>query len=171
MQRWPAVPIAAKAMARRVRFEIGGGADDGAVIAAEFQDRPRKAPREDRRDGAAHAGRARRRDERHAAVCGKRFAGLARAQITEDEEAGALPPPARKRASARSNSACAASAVSGVFSDGFQTQALPQTSASAAFHAQTATGKLKADMMPVTPSGCQVSIMRWFARSDAMVSP
>ena len=42
-------------------------------------------------------------------------------------------------------------AVSGVFSDGFQMQALPQTRASAAFHDQTATGKLKAVMMPVTP--------------------
>ena len=38
-----------------------------------------------------------------------------------------------------------ASAVSGVFSDGFQTTALPQTSASAAFHDQTATGKLNAE--------------------------
>ena len=32
---------------------------------------------------------------------------------------------------------------------------LPQTRASAAFHDQTATGKLNAEMMPVTPSGCQ----------------
>ena len=36
-------------------------------------------------------------------------------------------------------------AVSGVFSDGFQTVASPQTAARAAFQAQTATGKLKAD--------------------------
>ena len=41
-----------------------------------------------------------------------------------------------------------ASAVSGVFSDGFQTTESPQTSASAAFHDQTATGKLKAEMTP-----------------------
>jgi hypothetical protein len=41
---------------------------------------------------------------------------------------------------------------------------LSQASASAAFHDQTATGKLKAEMMPVTPSGCQVSYMRcWLA--------
>ena len=38
-----------------------------------------------------------------------------------------------------------ASAVSGVFSEGFQTTALPQTRASAEFQAQTATGKLKAE--------------------------
>jgi hypothetical protein len=61
--------------------------------------------------------------------------------------------------------------VSGVLSEGFQTQVLPHTSARAAFHDQTATGKLKAVMMPVTPRGCQVSNMRWSARSLAMVKP
>ncbi len=60
----------------------------------------------------------------------------------------------------RSSSAWHASAVSGVFSDGFQTMLLPQTSARAAFHAQTATGKLKALIMPTTPSGCHISIIR-----------
>ena len=44
-------------------------------------------------------------------------------------------------------------------------------SAMAAFHAQTATGKLNAEMMPTGPSGCHCSIMRWFGRSVAMVSP
>ncbi len=67
--------------------------------------------------------------------------------------------------------ACTASAVSGVFSDGFQTTGLPHTSASAAFHAQTATGKLNAVMMPTTPIGCHCSIIRWLGRSVAMVSP
>ncbi len=61
---------------------------------------------------------------------------------------------------ARSKIACDASAVSGAFSDGFQTQALPQTRAMAEFHDHTAAGKLKAEMIPVTPSGCHVSIMR-----------
>ena len=49
--------------------------------------------------------------------------------------------------------------------------ASPQMSASAAFQDQTATGKLKAEMMPTTPSGCQVSIMRWPGRSVAIVKP
>ena len=70
-----------------------------------------------------------------------------------------------------SKRACVASAVSGAFSDGFQTMLLPQTSASAAFQDQTATGKLNAEMIPVTPSGCQVSIMRCSPRSVAMVRP
>jgi hypothetical protein len=86
---------------------------------------------------------------------------------TADRPAGASP----NFATARSNSACTASPVSGVFSDGFQTQASPQTNASAEFHDHTATGKLKAEMTPTTPSGCQVSIIRWSGRSVASVRP
>src|SRR2546430_13659273 len=43
-------------------------------------------------------------------------------------------------------------AVSGVFSEGFQTVASPQTAASAAFHDHTATGKLNAVITATTPS-------------------
>src|SRR5215510_15103206 len=46
-------------------------------------------------------------------------------------------------AEAFSKRAWAASAVKGVLSDGFQMQAFPHTSASAAFQDHTATGKLK----------------------------
>ena len=60
---------------------------------------------------------------------------------------------------------------SGAFSDGFQMTALPHTSASAAFHAHTATGKLKAEMTPHMPYGCHVSSIRWSGRSEAIVSP
>ena len=42
---------------------------------------------------------------------------------------------------------------------------------SAALEDQTATGKLNAEMTAVMPAGCQVSIMRWPGRSDAMVRP
>ncbi len=86
---------------------------------------------------------------------------------TCDSPAGASP----NRFSARSKIACTASAVRGVFSDGFHTTGSPQTSASAAFHDQTATGKLKAVITPQTPSGCQVSIIRCSGRSVAMVRP
>ena len=74
-------------------------------------------------------------------------------------------------ATAFSKMAWTARAVKGVFSLGFQTTELPQTRASAAFQLQTATGKLKAEMTPTTPSGCQVSIMRCLARSEGMVRP
>ena len=77
--------------------------------------------------------------------------------------------PVRRAASAAR--AWQASAVSSVFSDGFHTTASPQTKASAAFHDQTATGKLKALMTPTTPSGCHCSIIRWPGRSVAMVRP
>ena len=48
---------------------------------------------------------------------------------------------------------------------------VPHTSATAAFHAHTATGKLNAVITPTTPSGCQVSSRRCPGRSDAMVRP
>src|SRR3989442_5909918 len=57
-------------------------------------------------------------------------------------------------------------AVSGVFSDGFQTVASPQTAASAAFHDQTATGKLNAVITAITPSACHCSMNRLLGRSD-----
>ncbi len=68
-------------------------------------------------------------------------------------------------------SACTASAVSGVFGDGFQMTALPQMTASIAFHAHTATGKLNAVMTATTPSGCHCSYIRCAGRSECMVLP
>ena len=62
-------------------------------------------------------------------------------------------------------------AQSGAFSLPFHTQTSPQTQAKAAFHAQTATGKLKAEMIPTTPSGCHCSYIRWSGRSEGMVNP
>ncbi len=56
-------------------------------------------------------------------------------------------------------------------SDGFQMTGSPQTSATAVFHDQTAAGKLKAEITPTTPIGCQVSINRWPGRSEGMVRP
>src|SRR4051812_32774500 len=46
-----------------------------------------------------------------------------------------------------------ATAHSGVFSLGFQIHTLPQTHASMLFQLHTATGKLKADIIPTRPSG------------------
>src|SRR5207247_10143960 len=57
-------------------------------------------------------------------------------------------------------------AVSGVFSDGFQMVASPQTAARAAFQDQTATGKLNAVITATSPNGCHCSIKRWFFLSD-----
>src|SRR5262249_22190650 len=91
--------------------------------------------------------------------------------IRVDRPAGTVPPVDLQCAAARSNKHCTARAVSGVRSEGFQTQELPQTRASAAFQDQTATGKLKAEIMPMTPRGGQVSIMRCPGRPLEMVNP
>ena len=64
-----------------------------------------------------------------------------------------------------------ATAHSGVLLDGFQTTGSPQTQASAAFQAQTATGKLNALMTPIGPTGCHCSIIRCMGRSLCSVGP
>ncbi len=64
-----------------------------------------------------------------------------------------------------------AMAVRGVLEAGFQRVESPQTAARAEFHAQTATGKLKAEMTATTPRGCHCSRMWWSGRSDCMVRP
>ena len=66
---------------------------------------------------------------------------------------------------------CTASAVRGVFGDGFHTLMLPQMAPRNEFHAHTATGKLNAEMMPTIPSGCHCSYMRCCGRSECMVRP
>ena len=68
-------------------------------------------------------------------------------------------------------SACTAWLHRGVRGDGFQTQVSPHTAASAAFQAQTATGKLNAVMTATGPSGWYCSSILWLGRSEAMVRP
>ena len=62
-------------------------------------------------------------------------------------------------------------AVSGALMLGIHITVSPQTAASIAFQAQTAAGKLKAEMTPTTPSGCHRSYIRWSGRSLCMVKP
>ena len=64
-----------------------------------------------------------------------------------------------------------ATAHNGTFSLAFQIQALPQTQATVAFQAHTATGKLNAEIIPTTPKGCHCSIMKWSGRSLLIVKP
>src|SRR6202035_6060952 len=73
-----------------------------------------------------------------------------RSQISKAKIAGSAPVSRQTRSAIF----VTAIALSGVFSDGFQTVASPQTAASAAFHDQTATGKLNAEMIATIPSGC-----------------
>src|SRR5690606_2115149 len=64
-----------------------------------------------------------------------------------------------------------ATAHKGVFELGFQTHTSPQTQASAAFHDQTATGKLKALIIPTIPSGWYCSYIRCIGLSECIVKP
>src|SRR5689334_11028063 len=62
-------------------------------------------------------------------------------------------------------------AHNGVFSEGFQTHTSPQTHDSMLFQLHTATGKLKAEIIPTTPNGCHCSYILWPGRSLCMVNP
>ena len=62
-------------------------------------------------------------------------------------------------------------AVMGARRLGFQTTLSPQTAATMAFHAQTAFGKLNAEMTPTGPSGSHCSRIAWPGRSLGMVRP
>src|ERR1019366_7608108 len=62
-------------------------------------------------------------------------------------------------------------AHSAVFGEGFHTVALPAMAARKAFQDHTATGKLKAEITPTTPSGCHCSYMRCSTRSECIVKP
>ena len=66
VQRWPAVPMAAKADGAQSQIEVGGGAQDTGVVAAELEKGDgRSAAAIFGADGAAHAGGTRGGDERN----------------------------------------------------------------------------------------------------------
>ncbi len=125
--------------------EIGGGRDDGGVVAAEFQDGAAEAGRDVGADLPAHGGGAGGRDQGDAVIVDQRLADLAAA----DQDLATVPP-ARRR-----------TLRGGALDDGLHGErrerrllrglpddGLPHTKASAAFQDQTATGKLKAVMTP-----------------------
>src|SRR5574340_214919 len=168
VQRWPAVPQAPKTMPRTARSRSAEGATTTALLPpSSSRQRPNRAAtlgptaRPIRVDPVDDSSATRGSSTSRAPTSAGPISTCASA-------AGASAP---KRCRARSNSAWVASAASGVFSLGFQTTALPHTSASAAFQAQTATGKLNAVTTPTTPSGCHCSIIRCPGRSLAIVSP
>lgn len=150
------------------QVEVGAWRQDHRVVAAQFEDAASETRRHPRRHFAPHASAAGGADQGDATVVHQRFAGLAVA----DQQLAQV----RRRIAAEGprgtlEQCLAGQCGEGVFSEGFQTTELPQTSASAVFHDHTATGKLNALITPTTPSGCQVSRMWWPGRSDAMVRP
>ncbi len=59
----------------------------------------------------------------------------------------------------------------GAFSEGFQMHTFPQIHAKAVFQAQTATGKLNAEIIPTIPKGWYWSYILCPGRSECMVIP
>ena len=59
----------------------------------------------------------------------------------------------------------------GAFSEGFHTQTSPQIHANAVFQAQTATGKLNAEIIPTTPIGWYWSYILCKGLSECKVDP
>ena len=94
------------------------------------------------RDIEPHPRRAGRRDQRNPPISRELSADGVAVADEQRKIAGSAPVSRQTRSAIL----VTAMAVSGVFSDGFQIVASPQTAASAAFHDQTATGKLKAEM-------------------------
>ena len=160
------------AMARTARIKVRRGADDRGVVAAQLQQRPREPgrraadpPRGPRSpssrwprpappsDGppAPHRARARRSAGRATRLARRR----------------------NHRAAARANAARTASAVSGVFSDGFQDDGVAaDEEASAAFRGPDRDREVeRADPRPPRRADARVSIMRWLGRSLAIVRP
>ena len=166
VQRWPAVPAAENTMPRTARSRSALGATMAALLPP-----------------SSSSSLPNRLATRGAMVRPIRVEPVAETSATRGSSTSAWPtsaPPstswltaagAPTRSAAWLSSAWQASAVSRVFSDGFQTTGSPQTSAIAVFQDQTATGKLNAEMTPTTPSGCHCSIIRWPGRSVAMVLP
>jgi hypothetical protein len=172
VQRWPAVPTAAKVTARAAISRSALGATIMALLPPSSRmARPKRS--------ATCTATLRPMRVLPVALTTATCRDAARASPTSRPPSSTACSPAgavcgcvaENCAMARASRAWHASAVNGVFSDGFQRTLSPQTRASAVFHDHTATGKLKAEMTPTTPAGCQVSIIRCPGRSEAMVRP
>ena len=151
------------------QVEIGRRRDHHRVVAAQLEQGTAEARGDARPELAAHAGRAGGGQQRHARIVDQR---LARRRGRPGPPRAGPPAQSPNRSAARSNRACTAIRRRAASSPtASRPRESPQTKARQAFHAQTATGKLNAEITPTTPSGCQVSIIRCPGRSVAMVSP
>ena len=64
MQRWPAVPTAAKAVARIASSRSATRRDDDGIVAAQLEEGPAEPAADDLADAPAHPAATRRRDQR-----------------------------------------------------------------------------------------------------------
>ena len=166
VQRWPAVPAAEKTMPRTARSRSALPETTAALLPpSSSSERPNRS---------ATRGPTARPIRVEPVALSSAMPGWSTSACPTSgpprstcESASGAP----CSAIARARTAWQASEVSGVSSEGFHTTGSPQTRATAVFHDQTAAGKLKAEITPTTPSGCQVSISRWPGRSDGIVRP
>ena len=141
VQRWPAVPTAPKTMARSARSRSAAGVTIIALLPPSSRiERPKRAATA-RTDGAAHRRRTGGRDQRdrRARRPAPRPSGVPPMTICASPAGAASP----KRAIARSSARKVASPDSGAFCDGLKITGSPQTSAIAAFQANTATREVE----------------------------
>ena len=164
VQRWPAVPTAPNTIAGTARSRL---ANSSTMMALLPPSSSRLLPR--RRATRSATSRPtcvepvnETRSTRRSST--KRVASSCAGVDEQLEDAAGN----RCRSSTRLQMRCTATAHSAVLGDGFHTVTLPQIAARKAFHAHTATGKLKALITPTTPSGCHCSNMRWLGRSECI---
>ena len=168
VQRWPAVPTAPNTIARHGQVEVGGLIDDDGVVAAELEQALAQPRGDALADLAADRGGAGEGDQRDARDR-RRSAWRARVPASMNSwktggSAAALAAPGCTAAAPRARSA-------GSWARASTRRRCRRSRPSSAFQAHTATGKLKAEMMPTTPSGCHCSYMRCCGRSECMVRP
>ncbi len=143
-------------------FQVGRGGHDDRVVPAQLEERsPHPAG-----DSLGNADPIRQLPV--AEISGSLTSRIMLSPTSSAPPTAKLKTPSQPFAAATSwTSFCTAIAVNGVSGEGFRIMESPQTAASAAFQAQTATGKLNAVMIPTGPSGCHCSIMRCSGRSLA----
>ena len=127
--------------------------DDDGVVAAEFQQAAAEAPGHTGWRHRAPTAEEPVKDTRSTRGSSTKRVASATSSVLKRKKAGGKLPASRAALHRR----CTATLASGAFGDGFQTDTLPHTAAMNAFQDQTATGKLKALMMPTTPTGCHCS--------------
>ena len=165
VQRCPVVPTEPKTMARTARSRSAFALTITALLP------PSSSRHRPSRPATAEATRRPTAVEPVNETSGIRRSAASRAPISPPPTTRLKTPERPWSSMTRFAIRCTASAHSGACSDGFQISGSPQTAATAAFHDQTAIGKLKAVMTATGPSGCHCSNIRWPGRSEAMVSP
>ena len=146
--------------------EIGVRCDDDGVVSTQFEQGTAQSSADCSTNGFTHSGASGRTNERNAAIGADLLTDVGVA--VHDTRQG------RRNTIGFSDlvpNVLASNGAERALFRRLQTQESPQIHARAVFQAQTATGKLKAEMIPTTPSGWYCSNMRCSGRSECVVIP